>query len=72
MLEEYKDGQEARDILDCMRGSRGGGGGPDPHQENHKALGFRINTGLDLMENHKATKAAFNVGPPSARQRNAI
>ena len=36
---------------------------------NHKIIGFLINTGLDHMENHKATKTAFNVGPPSARQR---
>ena len=27
---------------------------------------------LDPLENHKATKPAFNVGPSSARQRNAI
>ena len=29
--------------------------------ENHKAIGFLINTGPDPMENHKATKPAFNV-----------
>ena len=36
--------------------------------ENHKAIGLNINTGLDLMDNHKATKAEFNVGQSSARQ----
>ena len=40
--------------------------------ENHKAKGFLSNTGSDPLENHKGTKPAFNVGPTSARQRNAI
>ena len=31
-----------------------------------------INTGPEPIENHKATKPAFNVGPPSACQQNAI
>ena len=50
-----------------MRGSRRGdrGSGPPP-LENHKV------TGLDTMEYHKATNIAYNVGQPSARQRNAI
>ena len=43
-----------------------GVGGPDPHLENHKAIGFLINTGTDPMENYEATKPAFNVGPSSA------
>ena len=30
------------------------------------------NTGPDTLQNHKATKPAFNVGPSSARQQNAI
>ena len=57
-----------------MCGSRGGGaGGPDPHPEkSHKYIGFRSNTGLDPLKNQKAAKPAFNVGPPLARQRNAI
>ena len=29
-------------------------------------------TDPDILKTHKATKPAFNVGPPSARQRNAI
>ena len=37
--------------------------------ENHKTIGFLNNTGLDFMENHKATKPAFNVGLSAARQR---
>ena len=33
---------------------------------------FLSNTGPEPLKNHKATKPAFNVGPPSAHQRNAI
>ena len=59
-----------------MGGSRGGGGGgargPDTPRENHKKIGFLSNTGPDPLKNQKATKPAFNVGPSSARQRNAI
>ena len=51
-----------------MRGSRGGTGDPPEKSQN---LGFPSNTGLDSLKNHKATKPAFNVGPSSARQRNA-
>ena len=54
-----------------MYGSRGGTGGPDP-LENYKYIGFLSNTGLDPLKNHKAIKPAFNVGPSSARKRNAI
>ena len=55
---------------------RGGGVGPGgqdpPPLKNHKNIGFLSNTGSDPLENHKATKPAFNVGPPSAPQQNAI
>ena len=34
--------------------------------------GFLCNTGPDPLKKRKATKPAFNVGPSSARQRNAI
>ena len=49
-----------------MGRSRGGGGGrgPDPTEKNHKNTGLLSITGPDPMENHKATKPAFNVGPP--------
>ena len=43
-----------------------------PPPENQKNIGFFSNTGPDPLKNHKATKPAFNVGPLSARQRNAI
>ena len=56
----------------CIGGSRGGTGGPDPPPENHKNIGFLCNTGPDPLKFHKATKPAFNVGPSSAHQRNAI
>ena len=49
-----------------QRGGRGSG--PPPPLENHKAIAFLINTGLDPMENHKTTKTVFNFGPSSARQ----
>ena len=51
----------------------GGGGAwvPDPPEKSQK---YRVSlqTGPDLLKNHKATKPAFNVGPSSARQRNTI
>ena len=54
-----------QNITDHIRGSRGGGtGGTDPHPphlENHKAIGFLSNIGPDPLENHKATKPAFNI-----------
>ena len=40
--------------------------------KNHKNIGFLSNTGPDPLKIHKATKPAFNVGPLSARQQNAI
>ena len=40
-------------------GDRGYG----PHSKNHKNVGFLTETDLDPLENHKATKLAFNVGP---------
>ena len=50
----------------------GGGRGSRPPEKNHKNIGFPSNTGLDPLKNCKATKLEFNVGPLSARQRNAI
>ena len=59
-----------------MGGSREGGGGgfrgSGPPLKNHKNIGFPCNTGQDPLKNYKATKPAFNVGPSSAHQRNAI
>ena len=52
--------------------SEGGQGVRTPSPEKLKNRGFLINAGPDPLKNHKATKPAFNVGPPSARQRNAI
>ena len=52
---------------------KGGTGGLDPPTlKNHKNIGLLSNTSPDPLKNHKATKTAFNVGPLSARQRNAI
>ena len=48
------------------------GQGPPPPLENHIAIGFLSNTSPDTLDNHKATMPAFNVGPSSARQQNAI
>ena len=57
-----------------MHRSRGEGtGGLDPPPEkSQKSLRFVSYTGPDPLKNHKATKPEFNVGPPSAHQRNAI
>ena len=57
-----------------VRSSRRGTGGPDPPPPPEKSqnIGFLSNTGPDPLKNHKATKTAFNVGPSSASQRNAI
>ena len=52
-----------------MRGIRGEIGNL---LENHKNIGFLSNTGPDLLKIHKVTKPTFNVGPSSARHRNAI
>ena len=46
-----------------MCGSRGGGQGSGPHPlKNRKIIVVSINTGLDPMKNHKATKPEFNFG----------
>ena len=39
---------------------------------NHNTIGFLSNTGSEPTKTRKATKSAFNVGPQSASQRNAI
>ena len=55
-----------------MPGSRGATGGLD-HLKNHKnVVGFLSNTVPDSPKNHKTTKPAFNIGPLSACQQNAI
>ena len=41
-----------------------------PPEKSQK--GFLSNTGPNPLKHHKAAKPAFNVGPSSARQRNAI
>ena len=43
-----------------------------PPEKSQKNIRFLSNTGPDPLKSHKATKSAFNVGPTSARQRNAI
>ena len=50
----------------------GGQGVRTPQLVNHKAIGLLSDTDPDPLENHKPTKTAFNIGPLSARQRNAI
>ena len=51
----------------------GGTGGPaDPSLKNHKNIGFLSNSGPDPLKRTKLPSQAFNVGPSSARQRNAI
>ena len=55
------------------RGGRGPERQPPPPPPSLRItnIGFCSNTGPDPLKNHKATKPAFNVGPSSARQRNA-
>ena len=56
-----------------VRIQRGGDRGSDPHPpEKSQTIGVLSNSGPDPLKNHKATEPAFNVGPSSARQRNAI
>ena len=55
-----------------MYGSREGEtGGQDP-PEKSQHIGFLSNTGPDPLENHKATKLAFNVLPPAIRHLNGV
>ena len=51
-----------------MRASRGG----MRPMGNQNTIGFLSNTGSEPTKTHKATKSAFNGGPQSASQRNAI
>ena len=52
----------------------GGAGGPDPPPEKSQNIGFLSNTGADPLKNTKLSSKCkhFNVGPSSARPRNAI
>ena len=45
---------------------------PPPPLKNHKNIGFLSNTDPDPLENHKATKPAFNAGPTAACKQNTI
>ena len=63
----------ADNVICPMRGSRDGlGVRKPPPPENHIAIGFLSNTGLDDLKSYKPTKPAINVWPSLARQRNAI
>ena len=56
-----------------MRGSRVEGTEvPDLNLNNHKAIGFLSNTGLDTLKNCKDNNSAFNVGQSSPCQQNTI
>ena len=50
----------------------GGGGGGGTPLKNHKNIGLLSNSGPDPLKNYEANEPAFNVGPSSAYQRNAI
>ena len=56
----------------AMCGSRGEPGVSTLTLKNHKNIGFLSNSGPEPLKNYDATVTAFNVGPSSARQRNAI
>ena len=60
-----------------MCGSKGGGGGggaggSETQNTKHKNIGVPSNIGPDPIKINTAAKPAFNVGPSSPRQRNAI
>ena len=55
-----------------VRIQRGGGQGVRTPLKTHKNIGFLSKSGPDPLEKHKDTDPAFDVGPLSARQRNAI
>ena len=58
-------------FLVSMRGSRAGQGVQTPLPEkNPKKIGFLSITFPNRLQNHKATKSAFNVWPSSARLKN--
>ena len=59
-------------LNDCPWADLEGRQGDPLPLKNHKNIGFPCNTGPDLLNTHKATKPAFNVGPSSARQRHDI
>ena len=69
MLRFLKHQFQSKNVL-IQRG--GGGSRPLLPLKNHKNMGFLSNTGPDPQKNHKAIKPAFNVGPTSAGQQNAI
>ena len=53
-------------------GGGGGAGGPDP-LKNHKNIGFLSKTGLNPLENHKATIQCWAIiGPPAKRHLNGV
>ena len=45
---------------------------PPPKKKIIKGIWFLSKTELDPLKKHKATKRAFNVGPSSSRQGNAV
>ena len=55
----------------CADPEGGGTLGPYPPEKSQN-IGFLRNSSPDPLKNHKTTKSAFNVGPTSARQLNAI
>ena len=65
---------KSREIYMCRsRGGGGGAGGPDPiPQYNHKAIGSLAKLVRIPWKIPKQTSLHKNVGPLSARERNAI
>ena len=56
----------------CADPKGGPGVQPPPPLKNHKNIGSLSNSGPDPLKNYEATEPEFNIGPSSARQRNAI
>ena len=59
-------------LLNTCADPEGDRGSGPPLLKKHKNIGFPSNIGQDPIKINTATKPTFNVGPSSARQRNAI
>ena len=55
-------GQQCVVVASCADPGGGGGTGVQTPLENHKNIGFLINTGLDHLKNHKANKPHSMIG----------
>ena len=69
--QQFNQQYHALTCADPEGGGGGGAGGPDPPDKSPQKR-FLSYTGPNTLKNHKDTKPAFNIGPSSVHQRNAI